>query len=88
LTLHIAGSQTRQQKRVVWRLCAGSFQQRLRRVQFPKKQVHGGQVDAGVDLQCCRDQHRQRLARRLWLAQMSLARASSTCSAGEITGRL
>ncbi len=70
--LHITGRQTRQQKRVVGCLWAGGFQQRLCRVTFPKQQVYGGQVDAGVDLQCSRMQRHQRLAGRLWLAQMGL----------------
>ena len=73
LMLHITGSQTRQQKRVVWCLGARGFQQRLRRGRFPKKQVHGSQVDTGIDLQFSRDQHPQRLAGRLWLAQMGLS---------------
>jgi hypothetical protein len=58
--LHITGSQTRQQK---WsgasvRVASSS----ACAVQIPKKQVHGSQVDTGIDLQFSRDQHPQRLA--------------------------
>lgn len=73
LMLHITGSQTRQQKRVVWCLGAGGFQQRLRRARFPKKQVYGSQVDTSIDLQFSGGQPPQCLAGRLWLAQMGLS---------------